>query len=85
MVFTEQAKVHINMGYANLYIRLIVKLHAYQRPAGADQRAADAVFTAVVLIKGQYGSQDTGDAVLSCVSMDDIVWTRSDTVATAGT
>ena len=85
MVFTEQAKVHIDLGYANLYIRLIVKVHIYQRTAGADPRAADAVFPAVVLIKSQYGSQDTGNAVLSRVSTDDIVRARSDTVATAGT
>ena len=48
-------------------------------------RAAGAVFPAVVLIKGQYGSQNTGDAVLSRVATDDIVRTRPDTVATAGT
>jgi hypothetical protein len=83
MVFSEQAKVHIDLRHANLYIRLIFKVHTYQRPAGADQRAADAVFPAVVLIKGQYGSQDTGNAVLSCVSSDDTVWTRSYTISTA--
>ena len=75
MVFTEQAKVHVDLGHANLYIRLIVKVHTCQRPAGANPRAADAVFPAVVLVKGQYGSQDTGNAVLSCVSTDDIVGT----------
>jgi hypothetical protein len=48
-------------------------------------RAMDAVFPAVVLIKGQYGSQDTGDPVLSRVAMDDIVRTRPDTVAAAST
>ena len=83
MVFTEQAKVHIDLGHANLYIRFIVKVHAYYRPAGADPRAADTVFPAVVFIKGQYGSQDTGKAVLSRVSTDNIVRTRSDTVAAA--
>ena len=85
MVFTEQAKVHIDLGHTNLYIRFIVKGHTYQRPAGADPCAADAVFPAVVFIKSQYRSQDADKAMLSCVSPDDIVRTRSDTVATAGT
>ena len=85
MVFTEQAKVHIDLGHTNLYIRFIVKGHTYQRPAGADPSTAGAVFPAVVLIKSQHGSQDTDKAMLSCVSTDDIVRTRSDTVSTAGT
>jgi hypothetical protein len=83
MVFTEQAKVHIDLGHADLYIWFIIKTHAYERPAGTDPRAADAVFPAVILIKGQYGSQDTSKTVLSCISTDYTVWTRSDTVATA--
>jgi hypothetical protein len=83
MVFTEQTKIHIDPGYANLYIRFIVNVHTCQRPTGADQCAADAVFPAVILVKGKYRSQDTGDAMLSCVSTDNIMWTRSDTVATA--
>jgi hypothetical protein len=82
MIFSEQAKIHIDLSHANLYIRLIVKVHTYQRPAGANQCAADAVFSAVVFIKGQHGSQDTGNAVLSCASTDYTVWTRSDTVST---
>jgi hypothetical protein len=84
-VFTEQTKIHIDPGHANLYVRLIVKGHTYQRSAGTDPRAARAVFPAVVLVKRQHWSQDAGNVVLSRVSMDDIVRARSDTVATTGT
>jgi hypothetical protein len=75
MVFTEQANVHIDMGHANFYIRFIFKVHAFQRPTGANVSAADAVFPAVVFIKGQNRRQDTGNTVLPCISMDDIVRT----------
>ena len=85
VVFTEQAKVHIDLGHTDLNILFTIKVHTYKRSTWADPCTACAVFPAVVLIKSQYGSQDTGNAVLSRVSTDDIVWTRSDTVATAGT
>ena len=75
MVFTEQAKVHIDMGHTNLNILFIVNIHTYQRLAGADQCTAGAVFPAVVLFKSQYGSQDAGNAVLSRVSTDNIMRT----------
>jgi hypothetical protein len=51
-VFTEQAKTHIDLRQTNVHIRFVFEIYACQRSTGADLRAADAVFPAVVLIKG---------------------------------
>ena len=84
-VLSEQAKVHIDPGQADFYIRFFVKVNAYYRPAWANPRATSAVLAAVVLIKGQYGGQDTDKAMLSGVATYDAVRTRPDTVSAAGT